>query len=330
MSYTFRGRVLNLGSINIDHSYTVPHFVRPGETIGSLTYARGAGGKGYNQSIGLARAGASVAHLGAIGEDGRWLREELATEGVDVSGIRLMRESTGHAIVQVNPAGENSILLHAGANQAITLEDLTATLAKFWPGDRFLCQNETALVPEAIRRAKERGMEIWFNPAPMTPAVNDYPLSLLDWLIVNESEGSALSGKDTAENIVESLRERLPKTHLVLTRGAAGVVYAHESTFHVVPAAEVQTVDTTSAGDTFIGFLLAGIMDGMTVSAALSRSCAAAAVSVSRRGAATSIPTLAEVEEYLSSRMHALKTTFGAIPLDAGVPESCDKKIVGH
>lgn len=302
LSYTFRGRVLNLGSINIDHSYTVPHFVRPGETIGSLTYARGAGGKGYNQSIGLARAGASVAHLGAVGEDGRWLREELATEGIDVSGIRLIGQPTGHAIIQVTPEGENSILLHAGANQAITVEDLTATLTKFWPGDRFLCQNETALVPEAIRRAKERGMEIWFNPAPMTPVVNDYPLSLLDWLIVNESEGAALSGKETPEAIVESLRRRLPKTHLVLTRGAAGVIYAHGSTSHVLPATKVQPVDTTSAGDTFIGFLLAGIMAGMEVSAALSRSCAAAALSVSRRGAATSIPNLIEVEKFLSER----------------------------
>jgi ribokinase len=296
-------RVFNLGSINVDHSYAVERFVAPGETLAATSYVRGAGGKGFNQSIALARAGAAVRHVGAVGPDGTWLQDRLAAEGVDVSAVRNAGEPTGHAIIQVTPAGENCILLHGGANLALRRDDVIEALRDARPGDRFLSQNETALIPEALHLARERGLEVWFNPAPISAAVNRDSLMCVDWLILNEAEGAELSGKTSPPEIVGALSALAPDRHIVLTLGAKGVFYRQGARLHSVPSPSVRAIDATAAGDTFIGYLVAATGAGLGIPEALVRAAAAAALSVTCRGAAESIPTAAEVNAFSNSEI---------------------------
>lgn len=291
-------RVFNLGSINIDHVYQVPHFVRPGETLASSGYARHAGGKGYNQSFALARGGATVHHLGAIGPDGASLRDALATVGVNVASLHTVAEPTGHALIQIARGGENAILLHPGANHALTVADIRAALAEARPGDWFLTQNETSVVPEALVLAKQAGLRLALNPAPLTPDVAAWPLDLVDLLVVNETEGAALSGQTEPDAILATLRARHPGMLIVLTLGADGVRYVGPDGCGTLPAVRVQVVDTTAAGDTFIGFLLAQLAGGSALDPALTLATQAAALAVTRPGAASSIPTLEEVRTF--------------------------------
>ncbi len=160
--------VLCLGSLNIDYTYRVTHLVRPGETLTAEDILRGAGGKGLNQSIALARAGANVFHIGATGADGVWLRELLQEAGVNVDNVARLEAGTGHAIIQVADTGENAIVLFAGANQAVGAEQVAEAVQRTEAGGIFLTQNETNGVPDALWRAKAHGLTVVFNPAPMT------------------------------------------------------------------------------------------------------------------------------------------------------------------
>ncbi len=289
--------ILNMGSINLDHVLTVPHFVRPGETLASSHHDVFAGGKGFNQSIALSRAGASVRHLGKIGTDGIELRDRLAREGVDVTHIEVDPATfTGQAIIQVIPTGENAILLHGGANQTLTEEQIARAIDSCSPGDTLLLQNETNAVAHAIRLAKSRGLRIVFNPAPMTPAVLDLPLGDVDLFILNETEAEGLTGKNSPDDIRAVLCDRYPSSATVLTLGAQGAITFDAHTFHPVPAFPVKAVDTTAAGDTFIGYFLATFLQDSNPLTALTRGCRAAALCVTRPGAADSIPTRAEVD----------------------------------
>lgn len=288
-------RILNFGSINLDHVYRVPHFVKPGETLASSDYQLGFGGKGFNQSIALARAGASVCHAGAVGKEGRNLVDYLSSEGVDVDRIGEVSEPTGHAIIQVDETGENSIVLYPGANHTIGEGELEAVFADLSSADHFLCQNETSALREALLGAWQRGMTVWFNPAPMGPEVLDYPLELVDWLIVNETEAAALCLFESPDQFFDHLGKLYPQMNIVLTLGSEGVKAYVRGESYTVPAQVVPVVDTTAAGDTFIGFLAAGIISGLTPETALQRAVKAAALCVSRCGAAASIPYASEL-----------------------------------
>lgn len=288
-------RVINFGSINLDHVYQVPHFVRPGETLDSGDYTQGAGGKGFNQSIALARAGARVRHVGAVGRDGAWLKARLETEGVEVGAVRELDAATGHAIIQVAPSGENAIVLHGGANRRCRAEDVSAAITDCGAGDHFLTQNETSSGLETARLAKRRGLTVWFNPAPMTPEVTLAALESVDWLVLNETEGAALAASADPGTILARLSAALPHAHVVLTLGAAGVAYAAADERLMLRAPRVNVVDTTAAGDTFIGYLIATIASGEPPRHALERAVRAASLSVTRVGAADSIPFAREV-----------------------------------
>lgn len=187
-------RILNFGSLNIDHVYQVDHFVRAGETLASSGYARHMGGKGFNQSIALARAGAAVCHAGCMGEDGDFMRAYLREAGVDTSFLRTVDGPTGHAMIQVEPSGENCILLFGGANQRIEAAQIRETLAHFAAGDILLLQNEVSGLPALLEEGAKRGLRIAINPAPMDAGIVAADLSEVRWLIVNEGEGAALSG----------------------------------------------------------------------------------------------------------------------------------------
>lgn len=287
-------RILNLGSINIDHVYAVDHFVRPGETLASNRYQVFAGGKGFNQSIALARAGASVAHLGCVGQDGEWLLKRLADDGASTEHVSVVSEATGHAMIQVSSSGENAIVLHAGANHGISTVAIESALQGYGTGDWLLTQNETNAVGETMRLAKARGLSIAFNPAPMTDAVHGFPLDLVDLFIVNETEAEALSGVEVSQ-AGAALLERYPRSAILLTLGAQGARYLSADGNFQQSAEPVQAIDTTAAGDTFIGYFLAELMQSRDAPAALAIACRAAGIAVTRVGAADSIPRRAEL-----------------------------------
>jgi len=289
-------QIYNFGSVNIDHVYNVDRFPRPGETLGSRTYRTFAGGKGFNQSIALARAGARVCHAGKIGSDGQWLKDLLERDGIDTRFLDVAEGPTGHAIILVDPEGENSIVLYAGANHRVTRPDVERVLDHADEGDYLLTQNETSSVADIIRLGAERGLRVAFNPAPMDERVKSYPLDLVSVFIVNEVEGAELTGETSAERIIEAMRRKFPRASTVLTLGSDGVAYGREGTVLRVPAEKVRPVDTTAAGDTFIGYFLAGVMVGNDMEDVLKRACKAAAICVTRPGAAESIPTAAELE----------------------------------
>lgn len=282
--------VFNLGSLIIDHVYRVPRFVQPGETLASERYTRYVGGKGLNQSLALARAGIDVSHAGCIGDDGEILRQTLVDAGVEVSLLRQVHQPSGSAVVQVDRAGENSILLNTGANDCVDRMMRETILAAAAPGDWLLMQHETPGVAEMIFDASAAGLVVAFNPAPMVPAISGYPLQLLDYLVVNEAEGRQLTGESDPVAILASLGQRLPACHTVLTLGASGARYLGPEGDYQVPAIPVEAVDTTGAGDTFIGYFLAARMTGQTVQASLVWACRAAALCVQQEGAAPSIP----------------------------------------
>ncbi|MHA2209520.1 MAG: ribokinase [Candidatus Thorarchaeota archaeon] len=292
-------KICNFGSINIDHVYRVKDFVQPGETLNSLSYQIYPGGKGLNQSIALARAGASVFHAGAVGHDGHWLISRLEDEGVSTEFIRHTETKTGHAIIQVTDAGENSIILYSGANRTISPTDIENCLGNFGKGDYCLLQNEINAIPEIISEAAERRVKVVLNPAPMTSEVKRYPMHEVDVLIVNQVEGAMLSGEETPKKIVQQLRSEYPKISVLLSLGPDGLAYSDdEHPWLEYPARVVDVVDTTAAGDTLIGYFLANIVNGISLNEALETGIAAAAMCVSKAGAADSIPTAEEVAKF--------------------------------
>ena len=290
-------RILNFGSLNIDHVYSVERFVRPGETLNSLGYKQFAGGKGFNQSTALAYAGATVYHAGKIGHDGAWLRERLRKVGVDVSFIETADTETGHAVIQVNKAGENCIILHGGANQEVTESDARGILQNFSDGDYLLLQNEITCIPEIMTLGSASSMHVVFNPAPMTSAVASYPLELVDLFVLNEIEAGELTSETEPERMLAAMRKKYPEAGIVLTLGDKGVRYVDSQMSLSVDAEKVTAVDTTAAGDTFIGFCLAEFSRNQDMEAALKLGCRAAALCVTRMGASDSIPTRAEVDQ---------------------------------
>lgn len=295
-------KVLVFGSANIDHTYQLPHLVRPGETLSSRSYARNEGGKGFNQALALARAGQETCFAGAVGRDGLFLQESLRAEGVDTQGLRVLEEPTGHAIIQVDAQGSNAIVLYGGANQAITDEMIAETLDRFMPGDYVLLQNELNGVERIIRGAAARGLRVALNPSPCSPEIASWPLEQVDWFLLNEIEGRDLTGRDAPEEILTELLRRYPRSHAVLTLGEVGAMYGHGEERAYQPAILAQTVDTTAAGDTFTGYFLQSVLSGKPAAVALHTAAQAASIAVSRRGAGASIPRSEEVRRALDLR----------------------------
>ena len=290
-------RYINFGSINIDHVYAVDHFVRPGETTASSAYSKFAGGKGFNQSVALARAGAEVFHAGRIGSDGTWLRDILVNEGVKTDFLAAGGTPTGHAVIQVDPSGQNCIIIHGGANREISPAAAASAISHFGPSDGLLLQNEISSIPEIMKAASDNGLPITFNPAPMGREVLDYPLELVKLFIVNETEAAAICGKAASmEKTLEMMCAKFPHAGTVITHGDAGAMASIDGQIAFVPARHVPAVvDTTAAGDTFIGYLLALMGEGASLETAMKTAAAASAICVSRSGASPSIPMRNEV-----------------------------------
>ncbi len=289
-------RVLNFGSMNIDCVYQMDHFIQPGETYASTSLNRLCGGKGLNQSIALAQAGMPVFHACKVGADGDFLVEKLKEKGVDTRYIAPGEGSSGHAIIQVTPDGQNAIILFGGTNQQMDRAYIDQVLAEFSTGDVLVLQNELNLTGYMIEKASARGMLVAFNAAPFTDSVESYPLEKLTWLVVNEVEGAQLAQCDKPEEILERLHHRYPQVNLLLTLGKQGCLYCDRSgEITKGRSISVKAVDTTAAGDTHFSYFLRAILDGSSPQEALNLAAVASGIAVTRPGAADSVPAYSEV-----------------------------------
>ena len=288
-------KVLNFGSVNIDYVYQMAHFIRPGETAPCKQLTTGCGGKGLNQSIALAKAGAPVYHAGLYGKEGQFLLDKMQAAGVDTSLMRLGEGPNGHAIIQVDESGQNCIILYGGTNRQMTEGYIDEVLAQFEAGDVLVLQNEINSMPYLMKKAHEKGLRIAFNAAPYGPEVLTYPLETVTWLIVNEVEGAGLSGKTAYEEIADTLAERYPGMNIMLTMGKSGCLYKSGGETVHLGACHVDAVDTTAAGDTFIGYFVRGILENLPADEMLRQATVASAIAVTRPGAADSVPALQEV-----------------------------------
>jgi ribokinase len=308
-------KILNIGSLNIDNFYQMPHYPRPGETLHATACRRYPGGKGLNQSIALARAGADVLHAGAIGTDGLHLRDFLRAEKVNASLVMIhSSEPTGHAVVLVMPDGQNTIILHPGANYTLTPAHFKKFIKPLHAGDALLLQNEVSNLYHLLHIAHDAKLRVILNPAPFTAELHRAPLHLLDTLIVNEIEACQLAeipvGTAPREAFA-ALQEKFPPTTLILTLGADGVIASmprQKNPPWEIPAFPVpNVVDTTGAGDTFTGYYLAERLRAAPFPDALRFAAAAAALCCTQPGASPSIPRRAEVEAMIKQTPVAAK-----------------------
>ena len=297
-------RILNFGSLNVDYVYSVDYFVRAGETLNVNSREVVPGGKGLNQSLALARAGAAVCHAGCIGAEGKFLRELLQANGVDTAWLKTIDGMQGHTIIQVDSKGENCILLYGGTNRRIDPAQVEQTLADFGEGDWLVLQNEINCMPQIVDAAHARGMRIVLNPSPFDDGLKEVDFGKLSWLLVNEIEACQCSGSDQPERAWDTLHEKYPGLSVLITLGSAGSI-AHQVTPRGVETVRQQAfkadaVDTTAAGDTFTGYFIGGLAEGRPLAECMRRASMASAIGVTRMGAAVSIPTKDEVEEKLS------------------------------
>lgn len=295
--------IVVLGSANMDLVVRQPRLPRPGETMFGSAFTTVPGGKGLNQAVAAARAGAEVRFVGAVGEDahGRELRDLLETEGIGTAGLASSSEPTGTAHISVLDGGENSIVVVSGANATVT--SLTAeareTIAE---AGLLVMQFELpqSVVLEASRLAREVGARTVLTPAPAAEPEAGL-LELIDVLVPNGGEARELAGVDDDEEAARVLSRSVET--VVVTRGGEGALVARDGEIVAnVPAVTVEAVDTTGAGDTFVGVLVARLAAGDELERALEWATAGAAISVTREGATTSMPQKDEIERALDGR----------------------------
>jgi ribokinase len=287
--------IWNLGSINIDMIYRVPHLPVPGETLAATGFFQGLGGKGTNMSVAAARAGSRVVHIGAVGEDGRWAVDRLLEYGIEVPHIATVAAPTGTAIIYVDDAGENSIVLNPSANWMITKQMIGAALSVASSGDYLLLQNETNKQRYAVETAKLLGLRVLYAAAPFDVEAVRAVMSHVDVLVLNAVEAQQL-----AEGMGKELTA-LPIPDIIVTLGADGCKWISNTSkkTQMFDAYPVDAVDTTGAGDTFTGFMLSGLDRKIIMADAIDMGLRAAALMVSRHGTADVIPDLKEIQDHL-------------------------------
>ncbi len=287
--------IVNVGSINWDRVYQVRHFPIPGETISASSALVGLGGKGLNQSVAILRAGGAVRHIGAIAADDARMSAALGDLGLDVAGVALLQATeTGSALILVDEAAENVIVLDRGANGLIPEATVLNALNQANEGDWLLMQNETNLLGFTITEAKARGLRVALSAAPFRPEDVIPHLGVIDLLSVNAVEFEQLQA-------AMGQGAKLPRDLAVLiTKGAGGAEYQRGANHTKAAAYRVAAIDTTGAGDTFLGYFLSRLDAGAAIDEALATAMAAAAIQVTRAGAVGAIPRLAEVRAFQS------------------------------
>ncbi|PJG81914.1 ribokinase [Caviibacterium pharyngocola] len=306
-----------LGSINADHVISVPHFARPGETLTGSQYHIAYGGKGANQAVAAARLtdfslGNKVNFIGCIGSDeiGRAMKKAFEQDGLDVSAVNeIAGETTGVAMIQVAESGENSIVISAGANGALTAEVVAQHEDKIRQADYLLMQLETPLdaILAAAKLAQSQGTKVVLNPAPARP-LSDELLGLLDIITPNETETEILTGiqvKDEQSAVLAAqvFHQKGIETVLI-TLGSKGVYISQQQSGkiegQIISGFRVNAVDTTAAGDTFNGAFLTALLEERSLFDAIRFAHAAAAISVTCKGAQPSIPSRLETDNFLA------------------------------
>lgn len=289
-------KILNFGSCNIDYVYRLHHIAAPGETQKSDDLQTFAGGKGLNQSVAIAKAGGRVCHAGCIGTDGDMLLHTLQENAVDTALLQRMPQKNGHAMIQVSETGENAIIVYPGTNAMIREDYVDAVLSHFSKGDILVLQNEINCLSYILSCAHQRGMTVILNPSPIQDALRSLDFHKISYMVLNEIEAVALFGGDDAQSSAAIAAEQYPNLRIVLTLGENGSVYREGSVVWHQNAFRVKVVDTTAAGDTFMGYFVAGLAKGQPIPEILRLASAAAAMAVSKEGAAPSIPYLHDVE----------------------------------
>lgn len=303
-------RIAVVGSVNMDLVFRTPRMPALGETLSGHEFRQIPGGKGANQAVAAARQGADVAFIGRVGDDGfgQYSLRCLANDGIDVSNLSAVVDTaTGVAGIIVTDQGDNSIVLAAGANASLSAEDVEAALPAISSAQLLVCQLETPLstVTRAIQLAKQHGVKVILNPAPVQ-ALSDDLLKQVDYLVVNETEASQLSGipvsnQESAQRASEQLLQRGVAV-VLLTMGEHGVCITEQGGSQFIAAIKVDVVDTTAAGDTFVGAFAVGIAKGLDIRTASMEAQYTAALTVTKLGAQTSIPQRSEVEQFMQSR----------------------------
>jgi ribokinase len=283
--------IWNLGSINADAYYKVGSLPRPGETLAALGRESFLGGKGTNMSVAAARAASRVHHIGAVGEDGNWARDRLMEYGVDTTHVTEVDTPTAEALIFVDAQGENSIVLYSGANAEIPQRTLQNALAEAETGDWFVAQNETNLQRTGAKLASDMGLKVAYAAAPFDADRVAAVLPYLDFLILNAIEATQL--KDATGKAPDALGV----ADVIVTLGGDGADWYGAGGRQHFDAIPVTPVDTTGAGDTFTGYVLAGLDQGMPVAQAINQAMQAAALMVTRHGTADVIPDLSEVRK---------------------------------
>jgi ribokinase len=299
-----RPRITVLGSLNTDISLPVPHLPGPGETVlATADAAVGSGGKGANQAVAAARLGAVTRMVGCCGDDefGGRLRAALAAEGVDVTGVRTVtRAASGLALITVDPAGENSIAVAAGANGLAGAAEVAAAFAV--PCDALVLSAEipAGALAAALGTAKDHGVVTVLNLAPVPEGAALLLAGRPGWLVVNEQEAGSLLGRGPvspaeAPAMAERLAAGKAGRHVVITLGAAGAVLAGPAGTATVPGFTVRSVDSVGAGDAFVGALAVAVASGVEPVRAVRAACAAGAAATTRSGAQAALPRPADV-----------------------------------
>ncbi len=287
--------IWNLGSINIDNFYEVPHLPAPGETLAARSYHSGLGGKGANMSVAAARAAAPVSHIGAVGPEGKWARDRLMEYGVDTPHIALIDVPTGHANIVIDASGENNIVLFQGANVALTEAMIGAALSEASPRDYLLMQNETNGQGYAARVAKSLGLRVAYAAAPFDADAIAVLTGLIDLLVLNAVEAAQL------HEATGTPLEALGIPDVVVTLGDEGCKWVSNAGVRAFDAYPATPVDTTGAGDTFTGYLVGGLDRGLGMEAAIDLALKAASLMVMRHGTADVIPDLKEIQDRFGS-----------------------------
>lgn len=288
-------KVLDFGTLNYDYVYQVDHILVGGETSAALSMETHIGGKGLNQAIALKKAGVNVFMAGSLGTDGVSIRELCRKEGVNTDYLASVDGKSGHTIIQVDKDAQNCIMLYGGSNRKQEKPQIDQTLEDFGIGDILLLQNEINHLNYIIDKASEIGMTIVLNPSPFDDNLKTCDMGKVDYFIMNEIEGSLLTGKERYRDILSAMRLMFPKARTVLTVGKEGAYYQDENVQVFQEAFPVKAVDTTAAGDTFTGYFIAGLVNGTDINRNLRMCARASSIAVTKKGATDSIPEYEDV-----------------------------------
>ena len=290
--------IVVIGSANMDTVYSVRHIPAPGETIIAKSVMQNPGGKGANQAVAAGKLGGHTAFIGAVGADaaGDALRSSLQSANVETNGLKISQEPTGSAFICVADSGENSIVVYPGANACVNVDDIHACEQLIASAKVCVMQLEIPYdtVWQAVRLCHKHGVQVLLNPSPVTTIPDDV-LAATDVLVPNEHEAQTLIGCDPTEDALKGYCEAKGIKRIIMTMGSTGVwnVTANSSEFY--PCNKVKAVDTTGAGDCFLGALAAHIANGRSIDEAIRFAMAASAITVTRAGAQQAMPDLDEV-----------------------------------